>query len=310
MRKTKWSSKKDIKVWILAKKENFNSYENRRFHKEAEQMGIELQTVGPEEFDIVVTKEGRRSILRNGSPVDLPDCLIPRMGAGTTYFALAMIRHLERLGLFVLNSSQSIENAKNKLTTLQILAANNVPIPKTMLAKFPLNVDIVEREFTYPLIVKTVSGSYGKGVFLCENRAQLKDLADFIEVSKDPKVNVIIQEFVLSSNGKDIRVFVVGRRHIGAMVRIAREGKLKANFSAGGTVEPFDLNPAVEWLAVESAKLVGLDIAGIDILFDGDSYKVCEVNSSLGFEGFEKATGLNVPQEIYHYIQVRLGGSL
>lgn len=299
-----------MKAWILAKKENFNSYENRRFHKEAEQMGIELQTVEPEEFDIVVTKEGRKSILHNSSPVDLPDCLIPRMGAGTTYFALAMIRHLERLGLFVLNSSQSIENAKNKLTTLQILATNNIPIPKTMLAKFPLNVDIVEREFTYPLIVKTVSGSYGKGVFLCENRVQLKDLADLIEVSKDPKVNVIIQEFVLFGNGKDIRVFVVGRRHIGAMVRIAREGKLKANFSAGGTVEPFDLNPAVEWLAVESAKLVGLDIAGIDILFDGDSYKVCEVNSSPGFEGFEKATGLNVPQEIYHYIQVRLGGSL
>jgi len=299
-----------MKAWILAKKENFNSYENRRFHKEAEQMGIELQIVGPEEFDIVVTKEGRKSILHNSSPVDLPDCLIPRMGAGTTYFALAMIRHLERLGLFVLNSSQSIENAKNKLTTLQILATNNIPIPKTMLAKFPLNVDIVEREFTYPLIVKTVSGSYGKGVFLCENRAQMKDLADFIEVSKDPKVNVIIQEFVLFSNGKDIRVFVVGRRHIGAMVRIAREGKLKANFSAGGTVEPFDLNPAVEWLAVESAKLVGLDIAGIDILFDGDSYRVCEVNSSPGFEGFEKATGLNVPQEIYHYIQVRLGSSL
>jgi len=299
-----------MKAWILAKKENFNSYENRRFHKEAEQMGIELQIVGPEEFDIIVTKEGRKSILHHSSPVDLPDCLIPRMGAGTTYFALAMIRHLERLGLFVLNSSQSIENAKNKLTTLQILATNNVPIPKTMLAKFPLNVDIVEREFTYPLIVKTVSGSYGKGVFLCENRDQMKDLADLIEVSKDPKVNVIIQEFVLFSNGKDIRVFVVGRRHIGAMVRIAREGKLKANFSAGGTVEPFDLNPAVEWLAVESAKLVGLDIAGIDILFDGDSYKVCEVNSSPGFEGFEKATGLNVPQEIYHYIQVRLGGSL
>jgi len=160
------------------------------------------------------------------------------------------------------------------------------------------------------LIVKTVSGSYGKGVFLCENRDQLEDLADLIEVSKDQRVNVIIQEFVLFSNGKDVRVFVVGRRHIGAMVRIAREGKLKANFSAGGTVASFDLNPAVERLAVESAKLVGLDIAGIDILFDGDSYKVCEVNSSPGFEGFEKATGLNVPQEIYHYIQVRLGGSL
>jgi len=299
-----------MKAWIVIKKETFDSYENRRFQKEAKRTGVELQMVAPEEFDIIVTKEGRKSILHNGNPVDLPNCLIPRMGAGTTYFALAVIRHLERLGVFVLNSSQSIETAKDKLATLQILAANNVPIPKTMLAKFPLNVDFVEREFVYPLIMKTVSGSYGKGVFLCENRAQLEDIADLIEISKDPKINVIIQEFVTSSKGKDIRVFVVGGRAIGAMLRTARKGKFKANFSAGGTVALFNLNPPVEWLAVELAKLVGLDVAGVDILFDGDSYKVCEVNSSPGFEGFEKATGLNVPQEIYHYIRVRLEGSL
>lgn len=91
---------------------------------------------------------------------------------------------------------------------------------------------------------------------------------------------------------------------------MAERGKIKANFSAGGRVAPFNLNPAVEWLAVESAKIVGLNIAGVDLLFDGDNYKVCEVNSSPGFEGFEKATNLNVPQEIYHYIQVRLDGSL
>jgi len=232
------------------------------------------------------------------------------MGAGTTYFASAVIRHLERLGVFVLNSSQSIETAKDKLATLQILSANNIPIPKTMLAKFPLNVEAVEREFTYPIILKTVSGSHGKGVFLCENRSQLEDLADLMELSKDPKVNVILQEFASSSKGKDIRVIVVGGRPVGAMLRTAREGKFKANFSTGGAVASFDLNPAVEWLAVESVKVVGLDIAGVDILFDGDSYEVCEVNSSPGFEGFEKVTGLNIPQEIYQYIRVRLGGSL
>lgn len=296
-----------MRVWILAKKENFKSYENKRFQEEAEKIGVELQLFAPEEFDIIVTKEGGRSILFNDSPADLPDCLIPRMGAGTTYFALAVIRHLERLSVFVLNSSQSIETAKDKLATLQVLAANNIPIPKTMLAKFPLNIDMVEREFNYPLIVKTVSGSYGKGVFLCENRAQLEDLVDLLEISKDPKVNLIVQEFVSSSKGKDIRVFVVGGRAIGAMLRIAKKGKFKANFSLGGEVSPFNLNPAVEWLAVESAKLLGLDIAGVDILFNGDSYMVCEVNSSPGFEGFEKATGINVPKEIFNYLRVRLG---
>lgn len=296
-----------MRVWILAKKENFNSYENRRFQEEAENMGIDLQLVAPEDFDIIVTKEGKRSILLNGDPIDLPHCLIPRMGAGTTYFALAVIRHFERLGVFVLNSSQSIETAKDKLATLQILATNNIPIPKTMLAKFPLRIDIVEKEFSYPLIVKTVSGSHGKGVFLCENRAKLEDLVGLLEVSKDPKVNLIIQEFVSSSKGKDIRVLVIGGRAIGAMLRIAREGKFKANFSSGGEVAPFDLNPAVEWLAVESARLLGLDIAGVDILFNGDNYMVCEVNSSPGFEGFEKATGINVPKAIFDYIRVRLG---
>lgn len=300
---------KKMKVWILAKDEKRDSLENTRFQEEAIKGGIELQIVAPEELDIIVTKEGRKSLFHDGKPVDSPDCLIPRMGAGTTYFALAVIRHLEKLGVFVLNSSQSIETAKDKLAAIQILAANNIPIPKTMLAKFPLNVDVVEREFRYPLIIKNVSGSYGKGVFLCERRARLEDLADFMEVSKDPKVNVIIQEFVSFSKGKDVRVFVIGGRAIKAMLRKARKGKFKANFSAGAIVAPFDLNPAVEWLAVESARLIGLDIAGVDILFDGDNYRVCEVNSSPGFEGFEKATGLNVPQEIYDYIRVRLGGS-
>lgn len=143
-----------MKVWLLAK--NFNSYGNRRFKEEAERMGIELQKVVPEEFDIIVTKEGRKSILYKGNYVDLPDCLIPRMGSGSTYFALAVIRHLERLGIFVVNSSQSIETAKDKLATLQSLAANNIPIPKTMLAKFPMNIDFAEKKFTYSLIIKTV----------------------------------------------------------------------------------------------------------------------------------------------------------
>lgn len=297
-----------MKVWVLAKRGGFNSYENRRFCEAAEKMGIELQLVAPEEFDIITTKEGQRSILYNGDPVDLPDCLIPRMGAGTTYFALAVIRHLEKLGVFILNLSYTIETAKDKLATLQILSANNIPIPKTMLAKFPLNIDIVEKEFAYPLILKTVSGSEGRGVFLCENRDQMRDLAEFMESSMDPKVNIILQEFVSSSRGKDIRVIVVGGRPIGGMLRVAEDGKFKANFSAGGMVTRFDLNPEVEWLAVESVNLIGLEMAGVDVLFDGDNYKICEVNSSPGFEGFERATSIDIPKEIYNFIRVRLEG--
>jgi RimK family alpha-L-glutamate ligase len=295
-----------MKVWFLIK-DGEDDEENRRFKEEAEKEHIEVQFVRSEDFDIVITKEGRKSVLYNGNYTNLPDCLIPRRGASTTYFDLVVIRHLEKLGIFTVNSSHSVEIAKDKLQTLQTLAVNKIPIPKTMFAKMPLDVNFIEKEFTFPLIIKTISGTQGKGVFLCNDKEQFEDFIDFIEVSKDPYVNIILQEFVSFSKGKDIRVFVIGGRAVGAMMRVAKEGRVRANFSIGGEVLPFELNPEIEWLAVESAKVLGLDIAGVDILFDDNNYLVNEVNSSPGFKGFERATGINIPKEIYNYIKVRLG---
>jgi len=299
-----------MKIWLIDKNKNFESHENTRFRDEAEKMGIELRMVAPEKFDIVIAggEEGR--ILYEGNCEDQVKCSVTRLGSGTTYFALATLRHLENLGILVLNSSDSIEIGRDKLATMQVLATNRIPIPKTMLAKFPLDIDLLEQEFSYPVIIKPVSGSKGRGIFLCENKIQMTDLIELIEVSIDPKVNVIIQEFISTSRGKDIRVIVVGGRAIGAMLRSAKEGKFKANYSAGGSVAPYELNEAVEWLAVESVRVIGLDIAGVDILFDGDSYKVCEVNCAPGFKGFEEATEINVPQEIFQYIHLRLKGIL
>jgi gamma-F420-2:alpha-L-glutamate ligase len=294
-----------MNIWILEKFKDFDSYTSNRFKEEAGKMNIGIKLVAPEEFDLIVTKEGEKSILYNGKQVNLPDCLIPRIGT-VTYYSLAIIRHFERLGVFILNSSQSMETSKDKLASLQLLASNNMPIPKTMLAKFPINISVVEKEFKYPLVLKTITGSQGKGVFLLESRNKLNDIATLMEISKDPKINLILQEFISPSKGKDIRVIVIGGRTIGAMLRKAKGKNFKANYSAGGQVSPFDLNPAIEWLAVESARLMGLDIAGVDILFDKDNnYRICEINSYPGFEGFEKATGLNVPNEIFNYIKLR-----
>lgn len=298
-----------MKIWILEKRKDFDSYTSNRFKEVAQKMGIELKLVAPEELDLIVTKEGYKSILYNGNLIDLPDCLIPRMGT-VTYYALAIIRHFERLGVFILNSSQSMETSKDKLATLQLLASNNIPIPKTMLAKFPLDISVIEKEFDYPLIIKTITGSKGRGVFLLEDRNKLNDLANLMEISKDPKINLILQEFISSSRGRDIRVIVLGGRVIGAMLRTAANNNFKANYSAGEVVAPFGLNPVLEWLAIESSRLINLDIAGVDILFDGDNYRICEVNSYPGFEGFEKATGIDVPEEVYKYIQVRLEGGI
>ncbi len=294
-----------MNIWILEKFKDFDSYTSNRFKEEAGKMNIGIKLVAPEEFDLIVTKEGEKSILYNGKQVNLPDCLIPRIGT-VTYYSLAIIRHFERLGVFILNSSQSMETSKDKLASLQLLASNNMPIPKTMLAKFPINISVVEKEFRYPLVLKTITGSQGKGVFLLESRNKLNDIATLMEISKDPKINLILQEFISSSKGKDIRVIVIGGRTIGAMLRKAKGKNFKANYSAGGQVSPFDLNPTIEWLAVESARLMGLDIAGVDILFDkNNNYRICEINSYPGFEGFEKATGLNVPNEIFNYIKLR-----
>jgi RimK family alpha-L-glutamate ligase len=296
-----------MKGWIICKEKNMNSYENKRFQEVALEEGIELELRDPSDFDIITTKGGRKSLIYQGQEVSLPDFVLPRMGSGTTYFGLAVIRQLERLKVPVINSAESIEKAKDKLHTLQILGADNLPTPKTMLARFPVNMDTIEKEFEFPLIVKTLSGSEGKGVFLCENQEYLEDLMDILNEARDINVNFIVQEFVSSSKGKDIRVLMVGSMPAVAMLRMGREGKFKANIAAGGSGEPYELNPEVEWLSVEASRLLSLDLAGVDILFDGEHFKVCEVNSAPGFEGLEKATGVNVPQQIYHYIRVRLG---
>ena len=290
-------------IWILAKEHKFENYENLRFQEAAREMGVELTMVAPEHCEIISTKEGRKSIYLNGEEIDrLPDCLIPRTGSGTTYFASAVIRHLEHLGVFVLNTDKSIELAKDKLATVQTLSMNNIPIPNTILAKFPLDLDLIEKQFSFPVILKKVSGSEGKGIVLCENKSQLQDIAELVKSSS----NVIIQECITESLGKDIRVFVVGGRVIGTILRTACDGTFKANYSAGGTVSEFTTTPEIEWLAVESARLMGLEIAGVDLLFDQEGYRICEVNSAPYFAGFEEATGINVAQEIFKFIQIRL----
>lgn len=295
-----------MNVWILTTKRAMNNYSNTRFRDVAQREGVNLTFVAHEDCEIIATREGRKSVyIKNEQIQKLPDCLIPRGGSTKEYFGRSVIRHLERLGVFVLNESSAIELARDKLATVQALAANNIPIPKTMLAKLPLNADVVGTEFTYPVVAKTLSGYGGKGIMLCENQNQLSDLVELIPDAS----NMIIQEFIATSAGRDIRVIVIGGRAIGAMLRTSKNGSFKANYSSGGDVEPYELTQELEWLSVESARLIGLDIAGVDILFgeDGHLY-VCEVNSSPGIEGFEKATDIDVPKAVFDYVRLRLEG--
>ncbi|MCW5212822.1 RimK family alpha-L-glutamate ligase [Desulfobulbus sp. TB] len=299
-----------MKGWILYKDSATilkpELYEIKRFLEVAQEENIDLKVLKPEQFDLTVTREDNQSLLIDGHSAELPDFVLPRMGAGTTYFTLAIIRHLERLGVYCVNSSQSIETVKDKLYTQQILAQNNLPVPKTMLVKFPFNVDLVERHLGFPVVVKTLSGSQGSGVFLSETKSSFMDLMQLIEATNRTS-NIILQEFVADSKGKDLRVITIGGRVISSMQRIARNGEFKSNYSAGGKVKQFPMTPEIEWMATQTSHILGLEIAGIDLLFDGKHYKVCEANSATAFEGMESCCDVNIAKEVFHFIRIRQG---
>lgn len=296
--------------WILYKQSDKflqpEAYEVLRLKEVAEKYGIRIMVITPEEVDIVVSRDDRKSILLGNVSTPLPDFIIPRMGSSTTYFALAVIRQLERLGVYSFNSSHSVENVKDKLYHLQILAESGLPIPKTMLAKFPVESKLVEKHIGFPAVIKTLSGTQGSGVFLSESKSSFEDLMRLVETT-NPKANFIIQEFIKTSHGKDLRVVTVGGRVIGAMTRSSTDGDFRANYSRGGEVKAFTTTPEVEWLVLEISRLLDLDIAGIDLLFDDNGFKICEVNSSPGFRGLEEACQKDIAEEIIHFIRLRLG---
>lgn len=301
-----------MRGWILYFKSQDqlgdSDYSVSRLLEAATAKGIDLQIYRPDQFELVVTRDDRKSILVDGSPTPIPDFLIPRLGSSTTYFALAIIRQLERLGVFVCNSSVTIETVKDKLHMHQLLAQSNLPTPKTMLFKLPVDIDIVRKEIGFPVIVKNITGTEGAGIYLCQSEDKLVDLMELI-YSTNPNVNIILQEFIEMSSGKDLRVFIVGGKIIGCMKRVSK-GSFKANFSRGGKVEKFELTPEAEWLATETARLVDFDIAGIDLLFDKGGYKVCEANSAPGFKGLEQVMGKNIAEQIIDYITVKVSGRI
>ena len=292
--------------WMLVKDRFWESYETNRLIEEFQKQDIEVQLVDPTTVDIFVNKDNKKSILVNGEPSDLPQFVFPRTGSGTTYYIKAVIRHFERMGVPVINSSDAIDNVKDKLYTHQILAQSNLDIPKTMLLRHPIDIDFVQKNIGFPVIVKKISGSYGRGVFLCEDKKQLNQLVTMAELTKK-SYDIILQEFIKDTWGKDLRVFVVNDKVVGCMMRQATDDDFRANITRGGEGFPYEVNEQIEWLSSESSKALGLDIAGVDLLFQNGGYKICEVNSNPGFEGMETFTKKNIAGEIVSFIKLKLG---
>ena len=293
-----------MKLWMLGNRLTTEMYERERFVEEADKYGIDFNLVFADEIDLLVSRDDRKSIRFRNDIVPLPDVLLARTGSGTGYFNLSVLRQFERLNVLTLPNSQAIEQSKDKMYANQILAQAGLPIPKTMLTRFPCKAELVEKVVGFPCVLKVVTGSHGKGVYLCENAKQFEDLSELVS-SFDFKTSMIVQEYISYSEGRDLRVIVIGGRVVGAMLRRSTDGSFKANISRGGEASPFEVDDQMELLAIQTAKVLDLDIAGVDLLFSTDGYKICEANSSPGFKGFEKALGINIPQKVFDYAKMR-----
>jgi gamma-F420-2:alpha-L-glutamate ligase len=294
-----------MSVLILSKKDE-SEYENRRLVESLADLGIPATIYHPDKFDVIVGKNTGYGIKYNGQEFDMPELVLTRTGSGTTEFITAIVRQFQEENVRCINSSLSVEIAKDKMRSHQLLASHGLPIPNTMLVRFPVEVDIVDNMIGWPCIVKVISGSYGEGIYLCENKTSFKKMMEFVGNLDTPKI-LLVQEYVDAKPGEDLRVFVVGGKVLGAMKRHAPEGDFRANISAGGRGEPFEVNSEIDYLAREAARICGLQIAGIDLLFDKDGYKICEANSAPGFEGFEKYCQVDIAGQIAEYVKYKLG---
>ncbi|MDP3737829.1 MAG: RimK family alpha-L-glutamate ligase [Hyphomonadaceae bacterium] len=282
------------------------AWEIHRFLEAGRKRGLDLTVVHPRSFELIVTTEREWRAEYDGKTLGRPDFIIPRTGAETNYFTLAVLRHFEQLSVAMVNGPVAVEACADKLQTLQRLSASGLPIPKTILAKFPVDVDLIECELGFPVVVKTLRSTRGAGVLLCQDRSQFDDLASLLG-DANPGSDFIFQQYVATSHGRDVRLLVVDGKVAASMERRATNGGFKSNISLGGVGECMDAPPAMKELAVNAARSLGLDVAGIDMLFDeGGGYRICEANSSPGFVGLEKACGISVPDMVFDSVERRL----
>lgn len=291
-------------VWIFSRNSEID-YENKRLIETFTKKNITSKVVEPSCFDIIVNKNIKNSILYNGELVELPKIVLVRTGAETNNFMLAVLRQLDKAGVICINEADAIETASDKLKTSQILSQHNISIPNTMLVKHPIDSTIVKNRIGFPCVVKVITGTQGIGVYLCEKRRDFNKLMEFIHnvgISK----TLLVQEYIGLNPGQDIRVLVIGGKAIGAMKRTAPKGDFRANISNGGTGEKFDITPEIDFIARETARVLNLHIAGIDLLFDNDGFVVCEANTAPGFKGFEKYCDVDIAKLIVEYVDYKL----
>ncbi|HET6362678.1 MAG TPA: RimK family alpha-L-glutamate ligase [Gemmatimonadota bacterium] len=270
-------------------------YSTRRFRDTARARGYQLSMVDPLECGLAIGPDGVRLFFRDR---DVPsiDVAIPRIGASLPGQGVAVVSHLEAMGIPLVNSAAAIRRARDKLLALQILTARGIVVPRTVLARGPDQVEqALEMVGGPPVVLKLLQGTQGVGVILAETRAAAVSTLDTLWGLRQ---DVIVQEYVADSAGRDIRALVVGGRIVAAMRRQAPAGEWRSNIHRGGTGARVDLDPQYADAAVAAAAAIGLDVAGVDLLEARDGPRVTEVNASPGFEGLERVCRVDAASAI------------
>lgn len=282
---------------------NPQSYSTRRLREAALQRGHNVKVLNTLKFAIDL-EQGMPDLYFRQKRLSQYDAVLPRIGSSITYYGTAVVRQFEQMDVFCANSSGSIANSRDKLRSLQILSKHHIGIPQTTFVRDKKDVlPAIARVGGAPVVIKLIEGTQGIGVILANS---LNTAAGIVELLQSQKQSVLIQKFVKESKGRDIRAFVVGDRVVGAMRRVAQGQEFRSNVHRGGITEPVILDDLYKETAVRAAQILGLRVAGVDLLEGKDGPQIMEVNSSPGLEGIEGCTQLDIAGAIIDYIAAQV----
>ncbi|MBC8757169.1 30S ribosomal protein S6--L-glutamate ligase [Kordia sp. YSTF-M3] len=294
--------KSGLKIALLAS--NPDLFSNKRIIEAGIARGHEMVFLNVEQAYMKFDAEEPQVRYRGGNVVDEFDAIIPRIKPSVTFYACALIRQFDAMGAYCLNSAEAITQSRDKLLATQIFAKHDINIPITGFANSPLDTkDLIKMVNGAPLIIKLLESTQGKGVVLAETT---KAAESVINAFKSVKTNILVQEFIKEANGQDIRCFVVNGKVVASMQRQAAKGEFRANIHQGGTASKIKITLEERKLAIKAAKILGLPVAGVDIIRSNKGPLLLEVNSSPGLEGIESATGLDIANIMIEAIEKKL----
>jgi ribosomal protein S6--L-glutamate ligase len=279
---------------------NRNLYSTRRLVEAGEERGHSVRVINHKRCYMNIVSHSPQ-VHYNGEPIKGLDAIIPRIGASVSFYGAAVVRQFEMMGVYSVNESVAITRSRDKLRASQLLSRKGIGLPVTGFANSPGDTDdLLALVGGAPVVIKLLEGTQGVGVVLAETKQAAESV---IEAFRGLKANFIVQEYIKEAGGSDIRCFVIGDKVVASMMRKGKEGDFRSNLHRGGTATLVKITPEERSTAVRSAKAMGLNVAGVDLLRSNHGPVVMEVNSSPGLEGIEAATRKDVAGMIIEFIE-------